>query len=43
MGQEEALSSWKTLKLVFSRKPDAEPKIRVRSCRAIALTLVMSK
>ena len=43
MDQMEAPSSWKILKLVFLRKPDAEPKKRIRSYRAIALTLVMSK
>ena len=35
MGQTEAPSSWKIVKLVFLRKPDAD--------RAIALTSVMSK
>ena len=31
------------MKLVFLRKPDAEPKKEIRSCRAIARTSVMSK
>ena len=31
------------LKFVFSRKPDAEPKKGIGSCRATALTSVMSK
>ena len=42
-GQMEAPSSWKIVKLVFSRKPDAESKKEIRSCRAIALTSVVSK
>ena len=37
MGQMEAPSSWKIVKLVFLRKPDAEPKKGIRSYRAIAL------
>ena len=43
MGQMEAPSSWKIVKLVFLRKPDAEPKKGIRSYRAIALTSVFSK
>ena len=43
MGQMEAASSWKVVKLVFLRKFDAEPKKGIRSYRAIALTSVMSK
>ena len=43
MGLMEAPSSWKIVKLVFLRKPDAEPKKRIKSYRAIALTSVMSK
>ena len=43
MGQMEAPSSWKIVKLVFLRKPDAEPKKGIRSYRAIALTSVMWK
>ena len=39
----ESPSSWKIVKLVFLRKPDAEPKRGIRSCTAIALTSVMSK
>ena len=39
----EAPSSWKIVKLVFLRKPDAEPKKGTRSYRATALTSVMSK
>ena len=31
------------MKLVFLRKPDAAPTQGIRSCRAIALTSVMSK
>ena len=31
MGQLEAPSSWKIMKLVFSRKPNAEPKKGIRS------------
>ena len=33
LGQMEAPSSWKIVKLVFLRKPDAEPKKRIRSYR----------
>ena len=43
MGQMEAPSSWKIVKLVFLRKPDAELKKEIRSYKAIALTSVMSK
>ena len=43
VGQMEAPSSWKIVKLVFLRKPDAEPKKGIRSYRATALTSVMSK
>ena len=43
MDQMESPSSWKIVKLVFFRKPDAEPKKGFRSYRAIALTSVMSK
>ena len=43
MGLMESPSSWKILKLVFLRKRDAVPKKEIRSCRAIALTSVMSK
>ena len=39
----EGPSSWKIVKLVFSRKPDAEPNKKIRSYKAIALTSVMSK
>ena len=37
MGQMEAPSSWKIVKLVFSRKPDAEPKKGIRSHRAMSV------
>ena len=43
MGQTESPSSWKVVKLVFLRKPDAAPEKGIRSYRAIALTSVMSK
>ena len=43
LGQMESPSSWKVVKLVFLRKPDAAPKKGIRSYRAIALTSVMSK
>ena len=43
MGTMESPSSWKVVKLVFLRKPDAAPAEGVRSYRAIALTSVMSK
>ena len=42
MVQEEAPTSWKIVELVFLRKQDAEPKKGIRSCRAIALTSVVS-
>ena len=43
MGQMEAPSSQKTVKLVFLRNPDAEPQKGIMCYRAIALTWVMSK
>ena len=43
MGQMEAPSSWKIVKLVFLRKPRCGSKERDRSCMATALTSVMSK
>ena len=43
MDQMESPSSWKIVKLVFLRKPDAEPKKGMRNYRAIALTSVTSK
>ena len=43
MGQMESPSSWKVVKVVFLRKPDAVSKKGIRSHRAIALTSVMSK
>ena len=43
MGQMEAPSSRKIVKLVFLRKPDAEPQKGIRSYEAIALKSVMSK
>ena len=43
MGQMDAPNSWKIVKLVFLRKPDAAPKKGIKSYRAIALTSVMSK
>ena len=43
MGHMEAPSSWKIERLVFFRKPDADPKKGIRSYTAIALTSVMSK
>ena len=43
MGQVEAPSSWKIVRLVFLRKPDAVPKKGIRSFRATALTSVVSK
>ena len=43
MGMMESPSSWKVVKLVFLRKPDAEPTKGIRIYRAIALTSVMSK
>ena len=42
-GQEDAPSSWRIVKLVFPRKPDAAPKKGIRSYRSITLTSVMSK
>ena len=42
MGQMEAPSSWKVVKLVFLLKLDAEPKKGIRSCKATALTSVFS-
>ena len=42
-GQMEAPSSWKIVKLIFLRKPDAEPKKGNRSYKAIAHTSVFSK
>ena len=43
LGQMESPSSWKVVKLVFLRKPDAAPTEGIRIYRAIALTSVMSK
>ena len=43
MGQMEAPSSWKIVKLVFLRKPDTELRKEIRSYIANALTSVMSK
>ena len=40
---EDAPRSWKSVKLVLLRKPDAAPKQGIRSYRAVALTSVMSK
>ena len=42
MGLMETPSSWKIMKFVFLRKPDAEPKKRIGSYRSIASTSVMS-
>ena len=42
MGQEDAPSSCTMVKFGFLRKLDAEPKKRIRSCSAIALTSVTS-
>ena len=42
MGQMESPSSWKVVKLVFLKKPDAAPTKGIRSYQAIALTSVMS-
>ena len=39
----ESPSSWKIVKLVFLRDTDSAQKKGIRSCRAIALTSVMSK
>ena len=41
MGQMESPSSWKVVKLVFSKKPDAAPTEGIGSYRAIALTSAM--
>ena len=41
-GLMESPSSWKVVKLVFLRKPDAATTKGIGSCRAIALTSVMS-
>ena len=35
---EDAPSSWKSVTLVFLRKPDAARQTGIRSCKAIALT-----
>ena len=43
MGQMNPPSSWKVVKLVFLKKPDAAPTEGIRSYRAIALTSAMSK
>ena len=43
MGREKAPNIWKIVNLLFLRKPDAEPKKRIKSYRPIALTSVMSK
>ena len=43
MGQMESPNSWKIVKIGLLEKKDAEPKKGIRSCRAIALTSVMSK
>ena len=43
MGLMDSPSSWKIVKLVFLRKPDAASKEGIRSSRATALTSVMSK
>ena len=43
MELEDAPSSWKSVKLVFLRKPEAVPKKEMRSYSAAALTSVMSK
>ena len=43
VGQMDAPDTWKIVKLVFLRKPDAEPKKVIRSYRAFALTSVVSK
>ena len=39
----ESPSSWRVVKLVFLRKPDAAPTRAIRSYKAIALMSVMSK
>ena len=43
MGREKAPNIWKIVNLLFLRKPDAEPKKRIKSYRPIALTSVKSK
>ena len=43
MGQMDVPSSWKIVKLVVSRRPDAAPKKGIRSDTAMVLTSVMSK
>ena len=43
MGRAEGPSSWKIVKLVFLREPDAEPKKGIRCCRAITPASLMSK
>ena len=43
MELEEASSPWAIVKLVFLRNLDAEPKNGIRSYRAIASTLLMSR
>ena len=43
LGLMESPSSWKVVKLVFLKKPDAAPSKGIRSYRAIAMTSVMSK
>ena len=43
MGAMEAPNSWKIVKLVFLRKPEAEPRKGIKGYQAIALTSVMSK
>ena len=43
MGQADVPSSWRIVKLVFLRKPDAEPNVGIRSWRKIALPSVMSR
>ena len=43
LGQMKSISSWKIVRLVLFRKPDAEPKKGIRNYKAIALTSVMSK
>ena len=41
--QELFKGSWKIVKLIFLRKPDAEPKKGIRSYRAVVLSSVFSK
>ena len=43
LGLMESPNSWKVVKLVFFKKPDAAPTKGIRSYRAIALTSVMSE